>query len=97
MNTDKESALCAANEADLHAWRDFLDLSLELAVELGRTKLTAREILALEPNSIVKLSRSTGEGVDLVAGHNRIARGEVILIEDHTGVRINEVIAEEYR
>jgi hypothetical protein len=42
MIADKESALRAANEADLHAWRDFLDLSLELAVELGRTKLTAR-------------------------------------------------------
>jgi flagellar motor switch/type III secretory pathway protein FliN len=32
-----------------------------------------------------------------VAGDSRIARGEVILIEDHTGVRINEVIAEEYK
>ena len=64
-------------------------------LELGRTKLTAREILALEQNSIIKLQRSTGEGVDMLAGGHRVARGEIIMIEDRTGVRINEVIIEE--
>jgi flagellar motor switch protein FliN len=49
----------------------------------------------LEQNSIIQLSRSTGEGVDLLAGERRIARGEIIMIEDRTGVRINEVIVEE--
>ena len=44
---------------------------------------------------MIQLSRSTGDGVDVLAGDRRIARGEIVMIEDHTGVRINEVIAEE--
>ena len=90
-------ALRQTNEADILTWNDFLDLTVQLAVELGRTKLTAREILALEANSIIQLQRSTGEGVDLLAGGSRIARGEIIMIEDRTGVRINEVIMQENR
>jgi flagellar motor switch protein FliN/FliY len=97
MNITDIDALRAANEADIQAWADFLDLTVQLAVELGRTKLTAREILALEQNSIIQLPRSTGEGVDLLAGGSRIARGEIIMIEDRTGVRINEVIVQEHR
>ena len=97
MTPNNETDLRAANESEMQAWHDFLDLGVQIAVELGRTKLKAREILELEQNSIIKLSRSTGEGVDMLAGGNPIARGEIIMIEDRTGVRINEVIAEENR
>lgn len=84
--------LRAENEAEIESWRFFTDLPVPLAVELGRTKLTARAILELEANSIIQLSRSTGEGVDLIADDRRLARGEIIMIEDRTGVRINEII-----
>ncbi|HKX32647.1 MAG TPA: FliM/FliN family flagellar motor switch protein [Blastocatellia bacterium] len=97
MDLAEMEALRQTNEADILTWNDFLDLTVQLAVELGRTKLTAREILALEANSIIQLQRSTGEGVDLLAGGSRIARGEIIMIEDRTGVRINEVIMQENR
>ena len=82
------------NEALIATWRDFLDLPVPLAVELGRTKLKARAILELELNSIIQLSRSTGEGVDVLASHHPVARGEIVMIEDRTGVRINEVIVQ---
>ncbi len=97
MNTEHVEALRAANEADLYAWRDFLDLRVQLAVELGRTNLTARAILELEQNSIIKLGRSTGEGVDLLADNLPLARGEIIMLEDRTGVRLKEILAEERR
>jgi flagellar motor switch protein FliN/FliY len=95
MNEDYESLLRATNEQDIQEWRNFMDLNVQLAVELGRTRLTAREVLALEENSIIKLSRSTGEGADVLAGGNRIARGEIIMIEDRTGLRINEIISKD--
>lgn len=95
MLTTDTNTLRALNDTDLKEWRDFLDLGVLVAVELGRTKLTAREILALEQNSIIQLQRSTGEGVDMLAGGHRVARGEIIMIEDRTGVRINEVIIRE--
>jgi len=92
-NADYESILRSTNERDIQEWRNYLDLNVQLAVELGRTRLTAREVLALEENSLIKLPRSTGEGADVLAGGLRIARGEIIMIEDRTGVRINEIIA----
>ena len=50
-----------------------------------------REILELEDSSIIKLSRSTGEGVDVRADNQTLVRGEIIVIEDRAGVRINEI------
>ena len=87
--------LRAANEANIEAWRDYLDLSVPLVIELGRTRLTVREILELEAHGIIQLSRSTGEGVDVNTDNRKLARGEIIMIEDRTGIRINEMIIKE--
>ena len=83
------------NEEIIESWRDFLDLRIQLSIELGRTRLKVREILKLEPSSIIKLSRSTGEGVDVRADNQSLVRGEIIVIEDHTGVRVNKIVIEE--
>ena len=88
----EDAQLRATNEADLAAWRDFLDLIVPLTVELGRTRLTARAILELEAHALIQLSRSSGEGVDVLASGKHVARGEIIMIEDRTGVRISEVV-----
>ena len=79
------------NENRVEQWKDHLDLVVPLAIELGRTKLTASAILELETHAIVQLSRSTGEGVDVLADTQRIARGEIVMIEDRTGIRVNEI------
>lgn len=92
---EDDAALRAGNEADVAAWRNFLDLSVPLAIELGRTRLTVREILEMEAHSIIQLPRSTGEGVDILADSRPLARGEILMIEDRTGVRINEVASHE--
>ena len=90
--SNKEELLAAANRATIESWQSVLNLPVALAVELGRTRLTARALLKLEANAIVQLSRSTGEGVDVLAGDQPLARGEIIMVEDRTGVRINEII-----
>lgn len=97
MATLNNSQLTDAIKLELDSWRNFLDLPVSLSAELGRSKLTARAILKLELNSIIQLSRSSGEGVDVLAGDHRIARGEIIMIEDRTGVRINEIIDQEQK
>ena len=72
-----------------------MDLPVQLSIELGQTTLKVREILDLEPSGIIKLSRSTGEGVDVRTDNRSLVRGEIIVIEDRAGVRINEIIVEE--
>ena len=90
MNSNHEETRIS-NEATVEEWRDHLDLIVPLSIELGRTKLTASAILQLEAHAIVQLSRSTGEGVDVLADSQRLARGEIVMIEDRTGIRINEI------
>ena len=69
------------------------DVSVELAVEVGRTRMTIREALALGPGSIVTLNRLAGEPVDLLVNGKPIARGEVVVIDEEFGLRVTEVLA----
>lgn len=83
------------NQQIIDSWRDFLDLKVLLSIELGRTRMPVREILDLDSASVIRLTRSTGEGVDVRADNRSLMRGEIIVIEDHAGVRINDFTKEE--
>ena len=72
-----------------------LDVPVELAVEIGRTTMTIRETMALTPGSVVVLNRMAGEPVDLLVNGRRIARGEVVAIDEEFVLRITEVTAPE--
>lgn len=69
-----------------------LDVPVELAVEIGRTTMTIRETLQIGPGSIISLDRLAGEPVDLLVNSKRIARGEVVAIDEEFGLRVTEVL-----
>ncbi|MEZ5307040.1 MAG: FliM/FliN family flagellar motor switch protein [Pyrinomonadaceae bacterium] len=75
-------------------WQHLGDVPVPVSIELGRTKLTLDEVANLKENVIIRLPRSTGEGIDIRAGEETLFRGEVIVIEDRAGVRINEIACE---
>jgi flagellar motor switch protein FliN/FliY len=66
---------------------------VELAVEIGRARMTIGEALALGPGSIVTVGRLAGEPVDLLVNGRTIARGEVVAIDEELGLRITEIAA----
>ncbi|MGI8781302.1 MAG: flagellar motor switch protein FliN [Solirubrobacteraceae bacterium] len=68
------------------------DVPVELAVEIGRTRMTIGETLALGPGSIVTLNRLAGEPVDLLVNGMPIARGEVVVIDEEFGLRVTDVV-----
>lgn len=68
-----------------------MDLPVTLTVELGSCQLPMRDVLALAAGSIVQLDKLAGTPVDLRANHKLVARGEVVLVEDHLGIRITEL------
>lgn len=68
------------------------EVTVELAVEVGRTRMTLGQALALGPGSVVALSRSAREPVDLLVNGKPVAHGEVVVIDDDFGLRITEVI-----
>lgn len=67
------------------------NVPVELAVEIGRTRMTIGEALALGPGSVVTVGRLAGEPVDLLVNGRVIARGEVVAIDEELGLRITEI------
>jgi flagellar motor switch protein FliN/FliY len=70
-----------------------LDVPLDVAVELGKTKKSIKEILELGPGSIIQLDRLAGEPVDLLVNGKLIAKGEVVVIDENYGIRISAIVS----
>lgn len=69
------------------------NVPVELAVEIGRTRMTIGEALALGPGSVVTVGRLAGDPVDLLVNGRVIARGEVVAIDEELGLRITDIAA----
>lgn len=69
-----------------------MDIPLHVTVELGQTRKTIKEVLEMGPGSIIELDKLAGEPVDILINQKRIAKGEVVVIEENFGVRITEII-----
>ncbi len=74
-----------------------LGVSLEVTVEIGRARLSIRDVLSLTPGSVVELDKLAGEKVDVLVNRYHIATGEVVVVDENFGVRITDVIARERR
>jgi len=68
----------------------FADVPIEVEVELDRRVLSVREILELEEGSVIGMTRSAGENIDLYVGGKLMGYGEIVLIENCIGVRITD-------
>jgi len=70
------------------------DIPVYVDIELDRKIMTARDILALEAGSVVKMPRSAGENIDILVGGALIGSGEIVIIEETVGVRITDFVEE---
>ncbi len=68
------------------------DLTMPVAIELGRTRMAVQEILALGRGSVIQLDRLAGEPVDVFVGDRRFAEGEVVVVGEQFGVRITRIL-----
>ena len=71
------------------------DVEMAVTAELGRARMTVRELLSLTPGAVVELDRAAGSAVDLLVNGKLIARGEVVVVDDEFGVRISEIVGRE--
>ena len=70
-----------------------LDVGVALSLEVGRTRVNVRDLLQLAPGSILELDRLAGEPLDVLVNGVRVARGEVVVVNDKFGVRLTEVVS----
>ena len=74
-------------------FQQLLDVVCPASVMLGSGTISVRQCLALDRNSLVELSESAGEDLQVTVNGIVLARGEIVIIEDHAGIRITEISA----
>ena len=70
-----------------------LDIPVTIAMEIGRTKLSIRNLLQLNQGSVVELDRLAGEPMDVLVNGTLVAHGEVVVVNDKFGIRLTDVIS----
>ena len=81
-----------SNEEQATNLNMIMSVPLQISVEIGRTKKQIKDILELTTGSIVDLNKQAGSQVDVFVNGQLIASGEVVVVEDHYGVRISEIL-----
>ena len=71
------------------------DIPIDVTVELDRKVMSIREILNLRRGSVITMTRSAGENIDILAGGSVLGFGEIVIIENTMGVRITDFNEEE--
>lgn len=69
-----------------------LDIPVQLTVELGRTKISIKNLLQLAQGSVVELDGMAGEPMDVLVNGCLIAQGEVVVVNDKFGIRLTDII-----
>jgi flagellar motor switch protein FliN/FliY len=76
----------------LNDYNMILDIPVQITVELGRTKITIRNLLQLAHGSVVELEGLAGEPMDVLVNGTLIAQGEVVVVNDKFGIRLTDII-----
>ncbi|MBZ9556984.1 MULTISPECIES: flagellar motor switch protein FliN [Modicisalibacter] len=81
-----------ARNAGMRDLEMIMDIPVKLTVELGRTRITIKQLLELAQGSVIELDGLAGEPMDILINGYLIAQGEVVVVDDKYGIRITEII-----
>ncbi len=74
-----------------------MDIPVTISMEVGRSKISIRNLLQLNQGSVVELDRLAGESLDVLVNGTLIAHGEVVVVNDKFGIRLTDVISQTER
>ncbi len=69
-----------------------LDVKVKITVQLGSSQLPMREVMELQPGSVIQLNQAANDPVGLYVNDKLIAFGEVVVVEDNFGIKITELV-----
>jgi flagellar motor switch protein FliN/FliY len=70
-----------------------LDISVTIALQIGRSKISIRNLMQLNQGSVVELDRLAGEPLDVLVNGTLIAHGEVVMVNEKYGIRLTDIIS----
>ena len=86
----REEASAESGDVNLDA---ILDVPVTISMEIGRTRISIRNLLQLNQGSVVELDRLAGEPMDVLVNGTLIAKGEVVVVNEKFGIRLTDVIS----
>jgi len=92
VQTAEFEEACDAGPAAQENLAMLLDIQMPITVVLGKTEVPFRRLLQLGPGSVLELDQAVGQPADLYVQGVRLATGDVVVVHDHYGLRIREVI-----
>lgn len=89
-NLEDDASQTSDDEVNLDV---ILDVPVDISMEIGRTKISIRNLLKLNQGSVIELDRLAGEPMDVLVNGTLIAHGEVVVVNDKFGIRLTDVIS----
>ncbi len=89
-----EDTSATLNEDESRKLETILDIPVNISMEVGRSKISIRNLLQLNQGSVVELDRVAGEPLDVLGNGTLIAHGEVVVVNDKFGIRLTDVISQ---
>ncbi len=83
----------SAEAGSVHSLDFILDIPLKVTVELGRTRMSVRDILQLVQGSVIELSKFAGEPLEVLVNDRLVARGEVVTVNEKFGIRLTDILS----
>jgi len=71
------------------------DVNMQVTAELGRRRLKVRDIVSLQPGSVIELDRAAGSPVDVLVNGALVWHGEVVVVDEEFGIRVSEIVVDE--
>ena len=93
----KDSAKAPITEDERRKLDTIMDIPVTISMEVGRSRISIRNLLQLNQGSVVELDRIAGESLDVMVNGTLIAHGEVVVVNDKFGIRLTDVISQTER
>ncbi len=77
----------AANDIEL-----VMDVPVQISVELGRSKMQIRQLVALTYGAVIELDVHAGDPLDVVVNGTLVAQGEVVIVNDRYAIRLTDIV-----
>jgi flagellar motor switch protein FliN/FliY len=90
--SEVHQALTKVPEDLLRELAPIFDIPLQITIEVGRLRLRVRDLAKLGPGSIIELKKPAGDPFDICINGVPAARGDVIVVDQSSGVRIVEIL-----
>lgn len=68
------------------------NVEMALTVEIGRTRMSVRDVLGVEPGTVIELDRSAGSPADILLNGRLIAHGEIVVVDQDYAVRVTQIL-----